>query len=315
MTTNDIGRSLERLHALFMADYTKESLGQLLMFKLSQTIANEVSDRDNFNDIVFNLLVKARREGWLLELATEAKERRQPHKPEWILVVRDLEVALRSAPEQVADSRDKDSLGKSLAEFGSLEPSGQPAVTPAPETHSERVSLSLLPTSSPALRSQVIGDQKRLIDILKSQRFQIWLRDLTPAAYYGLAILIAGLLGLGAGVGCFLVGELLIGVVTNPPGLPALYFLYLWFLPGSLIAIILAVKFFPAARARRRELFPYPNSAIEELTAEFPEKFAEWGTRSLTESESVIAILRSEKKILARLEALEVWRDGGLISL
>jgi Effector-associated domain 1 len=94
MSASSLGPFIERLQALFLDSYDKQSLRELLLFKMNQNLANEVAEGDNFRAVVFNLLVKALMEGWLLKLAQEARERRQELKPEWVIVVQELEVAL-----------------------------------------------------------------------------------------------------------------------------------------------------------------------------------------------------------------------------
>jgi hypothetical protein len=95
-----------------MDSYDTQSLRELLLFKLNQSLANEVAEGNNFRAIVFNLLVKALMEGWLLELAQKARDRRQPLKPAWIPAVAELEtvmtrVFVQPPPGFVAIPREK----------------------------------------------------------------------------------------------------------------------------------------------------------------------------------------------------------------
>src|SRR5262249_41381233 len=94
MAVSSMGPYLERLLSLFLDGYDKQSLRELLLFKMDQNLANEVAEGESFRTIVFNLLVKALMEGWLLQLAREARDLRRALKPDWVVVVDELQVAL-----------------------------------------------------------------------------------------------------------------------------------------------------------------------------------------------------------------------------
>ena len=72
MVVSSMGPYLERLQALFLDSYDQQSLRELLLFKMDQKLADEVAEGESFRTVVFNLLVKALMEGWLLQLAQSA---------------------------------------------------------------------------------------------------------------------------------------------------------------------------------------------------------------------------------------------------
>jgi hypothetical protein len=92
-----LGPLLERVQGLFVDSYDKQSLRELLLFRMNYSLADEVPDGANFRTVVFELMAKAKREGWLLDLAREARDRRRDRKPEWVGVVAKLESVLLSA--------------------------------------------------------------------------------------------------------------------------------------------------------------------------------------------------------------------------
>jgi hypothetical protein len=92
-----LGPLLESIQGLFLDSYDRQSLRELLRFKMDQRLEHIVADGANLRAIVFDVLEQAEREGWLLYLAREARDRRRDRKPEWVGVVAELEAVLQSA--------------------------------------------------------------------------------------------------------------------------------------------------------------------------------------------------------------------------
>ena len=106
MNGSSVGPHIERLQALFLDGFDKQSLRELLLFRMDQTLAHQVAEGDNFRTVVFNLLVKALMEGWLVKLAQEARDKRTL-KPEWVIAVQELEVSLSWVEGSVPVPRSK----------------------------------------------------------------------------------------------------------------------------------------------------------------------------------------------------------------
>jgi Effector-associated domain 1 len=102
MSESSLGPLLERLQCLFVDCYNKQSLRELLLFKMNRDLGIEVSDEDDFRTVVFNLLDKARREGWLLDLARHARDDASL-KPEWVGAVEDLELTIGRGAAKVVE--------------------------------------------------------------------------------------------------------------------------------------------------------------------------------------------------------------------
>jgi hypothetical protein len=81
---------MEPLQSLLLDSYDKASFTQLLLFRMDLNLAEQVVAGDNFSTVVFNLLLKASMEGWLLPLAQQAAAGR-PMREEWTLLVKLME--------------------------------------------------------------------------------------------------------------------------------------------------------------------------------------------------------------------------------
>jgi len=106
MNGSSVGSHIERLQGLFLDSFDKQSLRELLLFRMDQTLAHQVAEGDNFRTVVFNLLVKALMEGWLVKLAQEARDKRTL-KPDWVVAVQELEVSLSWVEGSVPVPRSK----------------------------------------------------------------------------------------------------------------------------------------------------------------------------------------------------------------
>src|SRR5437868_457078 len=100
MAAPSIGQTLEKLLTLFLDGYDRQSLSELLLFKMNQILAHQVSEGENFRAVVFDVISNARREGWLIDLARKARDHRRDRKPEWVGVVAELEAILNPIDDQ-----------------------------------------------------------------------------------------------------------------------------------------------------------------------------------------------------------------------
>ncbi len=108
-----MGPTLERLIALFVGSYPLPSLRLLLFTRMNRTLANEVSENDGHRNVVFNLLMKALVEGWLIPFARYARDELPGRGAEWVPMVVELEAVMtrgvvQPAPGLVATPRTPD---------------------------------------------------------------------------------------------------------------------------------------------------------------------------------------------------------------
>jgi hypothetical protein len=96
------GTDLKRLRDAFVASYDADSLSELLAFRLNSRLDSLVAVNANFETVVFRLLGRAEREGWLRELIEKAAEDRSGNA-KFVAICESL--LGQSVPEQEGDTR------------------------------------------------------------------------------------------------------------------------------------------------------------------------------------------------------------------